>query len=114
MALPEAGLSSGRRAPWRLPAGPNHSFQMTEHWIAAVPACSSDSPCSVATRCGPAVLSCTAPAIPPTTADPRQVTLPRMSRYPDFANADLLERIPLTARTVLDVGCNGGALGMGY
>jgi len=37
-----------------------------------------------------------------------------MTRYPDLANADLLERIPLTAQTVLDVGCNGGALGMAY
>jgi glycosyltransferase involved in cell wall biosynthesis len=37
-----------------------------------------------------------------------------MSRYPDVANTDLLERIPLTARVVLDVGCNGGALGMAY
>jgi SAM-dependent methyltransferase len=37
-----------------------------------------------------------------------------MSRYPDLPNTDLLERIPLAARIVLDVGCNGGALGMAY
>jgi glycosyltransferase involved in cell wall biosynthesis len=37
-----------------------------------------------------------------------------MTRYPDVANPDLLERIPLTAQTVLDVGCHGGALGMAY
>ncbi len=37
-----------------------------------------------------------------------------MSRYPDLPNTDLLERIPLSARVVLDVGCNGGALGMAY
>jgi 2-polyprenyl-3-methyl-5-hydroxy-6-metoxy-1,4-benzoquinol methylase len=37
-----------------------------------------------------------------------------MTRYPDFANTDLLERIPLTAQSVLDVGCNGGALGAAY
>jgi glycosyltransferase involved in cell wall biosynthesis len=37
-----------------------------------------------------------------------------MTRYPDFANTDLLERIPLTAQSVLDVGCNGGALGTAY
>jgi hypothetical protein len=29
--------------------------------------------------------------------------------YPDGYNPDLLERIPLHARTVLDVGCGGGA-----
>ena len=29
-------------------------------------------------------------------------------------NPDLLYRIPLTARTVLDVGCNTGALGAAY
>jgi SAM-dependent methyltransferase len=34
--------------------------------------------------------------------------------YPDYANPELLERIPLTARTVLDVGCAQGALGMAY
>lgn len=34
--------------------------------------------------------------------------------YPDFANPDLLERIPLTAKTILDVGCGGGALGAEY
>jgi len=53
-------------------------------------------------------------AIPPTTAHPRQVAAPRMTRYPDFANTDLLERIPLTAQSVLYVGCNGGALGTAY
>lgn len=37
-----------------------------------------------------------------------------MSRYPDQANHDLLERIPLSARVVLDVGCNTGALGAAY
>jgi 2-polyprenyl-3-methyl-5-hydroxy-6-metoxy-1,4-benzoquinol methylase len=34
--------------------------------------------------------------------------------YPDYANPDLLESIPLAARTVLDVGCAGGALGQAY
>src|SRR5580704_1343799 len=37
-----------------------------------------------------------------------------MSRYPDQANNDLLERIPLDARVVLDVGCNTGALSAAY
>lgn len=37
-----------------------------------------------------------------------------MSSYMDTANQDLLERIPLSARVVLDVGCNTGALGMAY
>jgi trans-aconitate methyltransferase len=37
-----------------------------------------------------------------------------MSRYPDQANNDLLERIPLDARVMLDVGCNTGALGAAY
>ena len=34
--------------------------------------------------------------------------------YPDYANPELLERIPLSARTVLDVGCAQGALGRAY
>ena len=34
--------------------------------------------------------------------------------YPDAANPDLLDRIPLTARTVLDVGCGSAALGLEY
>ncbi|HEY1856739.1 class I SAM-dependent methyltransferase [Acidocella sp.] len=35
-------------------------------------------------------------------------------RYPDFANPELLEKIPLAASTVLDVGCAQGALGANY
>lgn len=34
--------------------------------------------------------------------------------YPDRYNPDLLTRIPLTAHTVLDVGCYTGALGAAY
>ncbi len=34
--------------------------------------------------------------------------------YPDFANPELLEKIPLTASTILDVGCAQGALGASY
>lgn len=34
--------------------------------------------------------------------------------YPDHANPDLLDRIPLTARRILDVGCGAGALGRAY
>ncbi len=34
--------------------------------------------------------------------------------YPDAPNPDLLERIPLSARVVLDVGCGTGALGQAY
>jgi SAM-dependent methyltransferase len=37
-----------------------------------------------------------------------------MPDYPDHPNPDLLDRIPLTARTVLDVGCASGALGAAY
>jgi SAM-dependent methyltransferase/glycosyltransferase involved in cell wall biosynthesis len=37
-----------------------------------------------------------------------------MPDYPDAANPDVLGRIPLTARTVLDVGCASGALGAAY
>jgi SAM-dependent methyltransferase len=37
-----------------------------------------------------------------------------MPDYPDAANQDLLSRIPLTARIVLDVGCAAGALGAEY
>jgi 2-polyprenyl-3-methyl-5-hydroxy-6-metoxy-1,4-benzoquinol methylase len=34
--------------------------------------------------------------------------------YPDYANPDLLDKIPLACRTVLDVGCGQGALGAAY
>jgi SAM-dependent methyltransferase len=37
-----------------------------------------------------------------------------MPCYPDLANNDLLDRIPLSARVVLDVGCSTGALGAAY
>lgn len=36
------------------------------------------------------------------------------AQYPDIANPDLLEKIPLAARTILDVGCAQGALGAHY
>jgi 2-polyprenyl-3-methyl-5-hydroxy-6-metoxy-1,4-benzoquinol methylase len=36
------------------------------------------------------------------------------AHYPDYANPELLEKIPLSARTVLDVGCAQGALGAAY
>jgi len=36
------------------------------------------------------------------------------SPYPDQFNADLLPRIPLAARVVIDVGCNTGSLGAAY
>ncbi len=38
----------------------------------------------------------------------------RVSAYPDVPNTDLLDRIPLDARVVLDVGCGAGALGAAY
>ncbi len=37
-----------------------------------------------------------------------------MVSYPDRPNPDLLERIPLSAQVVLDVGCGAGALGAAY
>jgi SAM-dependent methyltransferase len=37
-----------------------------------------------------------------------------MSNYPDVLNPTLLDRIPLDARVVLDVGCAAGALGAEY
>ena len=37
-----------------------------------------------------------------------------MSPYPDLPNHDLLDRIPLSANVVLDVGCATGALGAAY
>ena len=37
-----------------------------------------------------------------------------MPRYPDLGNPDLLDRMPLNARVVLDVGCGGGALAAAY
>ncbi len=39
---------------------------------------------------------------------------PAHTQYPDFANPELLEKIPLSARTILDVGCAQGALGADY
>ncbi len=36
------------------------------------------------------------------------------SVYPDYANPELLDKIPLTAQTILDVGCAQGALGAAY
>jgi 2-polyprenyl-3-methyl-5-hydroxy-6-metoxy-1,4-benzoquinol methylase len=36
------------------------------------------------------------------------------AQYPDYANPELLEKIPLTAKTILDVGCAQGALGADY
>jgi len=41
------------------------------------------------------------------------LTLPH-AHYPDFSNPELLEKIPLSARTILDVGCSQGALGADY
>lgn len=37
-----------------------------------------------------------------------------MALYPDAANPDILDRIPLSARAVLDVGCATGALAIEY
>jgi len=37
-----------------------------------------------------------------------------MSVYPDYPNPDLLDRIPLDATSVLDVGCASGALGYAF
>jgi glycosyltransferase involved in cell wall biosynthesis len=37
-----------------------------------------------------------------------------MPSYPDQPNSDLLERIPLDAAIVLDVGCGAGSLGAAY
>lgn len=37
-----------------------------------------------------------------------------MPAYPDLPNPDILERIPLTARVVLDVGCGSAALSAAY
>jgi SAM-dependent methyltransferase len=39
---------------------------------------------------------------------------PAMPSYPDQPNSDLLERIPLDATIVLDVGCGAGSLGAAY
>jgi 2-polyprenyl-3-methyl-5-hydroxy-6-metoxy-1,4-benzoquinol methylase len=37
-----------------------------------------------------------------------------VSHYPDYANPELLNKIPLSCRTILDVGCAQGALGAAY
>lgn len=39
---------------------------------------------------------------------------PPHKHYPDYANPELLEKIPLNAKTILDVGCAQGALGAAY
>ena len=41
-------------------------------------------------------------------------TVSSASPYPDAPNPDLLDRIPQTARVVLDIGCGTGALGAAY
>ncbi|MGC9268552.1 methyltransferase domain-containing protein [Acidiphilium sp.] len=40
--------------------------------------------------------------------------IPMIGAYPDYANPDLLDAVPLIARTVIDIGCGGGALGAAY
>ncbi len=40
--------------------------------------------------------------------------IPLIGNYPDYANPDLVDAIPLAARTILDVGCGGGAVGAAY
>jgi len=46
----------------------------------------------------------------PVSAAPATAPAP----YPDYANPDLLEKIPLAAKTILDTGCGSGALGAAY
>ena len=48
------------------------------------------------------------------TMAPPPGLLARAAPYPDYANPQLLEKIPLNARLVLDVGCGQGALGAAY
>lgn len=48
----------------------------------------------------------------PARLDPHGI--PMIGAYPDYANPDLLTAIPLGARTVIDVGCGGGALGAAF
>ncbi len=50
----------------------------------------------------------------PAPALPASLPGARPAPYPDYANPQLLEKIPLTARIVLDVGCAQGALGAAY
>ena len=61
------------------------------------------------------------PGLPPPSAPESLAFAPlvagitrAMSIYPDVPNPDLLDRIPLDARVVLDVGCGSGALGAEY
>jgi SAM-dependent methyltransferase len=39
---------------------------------------------------------------------------PQLKPYSDYANPELLDKIPLNAKTILDVGCSTGALGAAY
>ncbi len=50
----------------------------------------------------------------PAPALPASLPGARPAPYPDYANPQLLEKIPLTAGTILDVGCAQGALGAAY
>jgi SAM-dependent methyltransferase len=50
----------------------------------------------------------------PRVAAIEQEHSPLMTTYVDAPNQDLLDRIPLDARVVLDVGCSTGALGAAY
>jgi 2-polyprenyl-3-methyl-5-hydroxy-6-metoxy-1,4-benzoquinol methylase len=48
----------------------------------------------------------------PERLDPHGMRL--IGAYPDYANPDLVAAIPLSARTVIDIGCGGGAIGAAY
>jgi SAM-dependent methyltransferase len=39
---------------------------------------------------------------------------PGATLYPDYANPELLDKLPLNAKTLLDTGCATGALGLAY
>ena len=119
------GSSSGRRGPWPRPPRRRRSFppptaldRCRSRMLERLDALRRDPRASGSFRlASPA-------AIPRTTADrrarrPPPSPLSRSVRrpcpaYPDHANHDLLERIPLSAGVVLDVGCNTGALGAAY
>src|ERR1039458_10646748 len=60
--------------------------------------------------------SCVVAVTPSTTpvAAIEQEHSPPMSAHVDAVNQDVLDRIPLDARVVLDVGCGTGALGAAY
>jgi SAM-dependent methyltransferase len=56
-------------------------------------------------------ITATVPGATPAAAAPGAAA---PASYPDYANPDVLEKLPLAARVIVDTGCGSGALGAAY